>query len=81
METIAEDTETIVEVGMEAAVVTETTTVEALEMREAMEMIAEVLEVEVEMSQGALGTEVTMREETITGDEDVNNEKIGWFSH
>ena len=77
METIAEDTETIVEVGMEAAVVTETTTAEALEMREAMEMIAEVLEVEVEMSQGALGTEATMREETITGDENVINEKIG----
>lgn len=80
MGTIAEDTETIVEAGMEAVGVTATTTAEALEMREAMEMIAEVLvevEAEVEMSQGALGTEATMKEETITGDENVNNEKIG----
>jgi hypothetical protein len=80
MGTIAEDTETIVEAGMEAVGVTATTTAVALEMREAMEMIAEVLvevEAEVEMSQGALGTEATMKEETITGDENVNNEKIG----
>ena len=69
--------ETIVEGVMETAEVMEITA-EAMEMREAMEMIAEVLvEVEVEMSQGALGTEATMKEGTIIGDENVNNEKIG----